>query len=195
MSKLQLQDLIANLEQELYRLHYTEGSIKYYRSMWRRIATFFKSEGVSCFTDEMGMRFLDKQYNFFELERTKALTQSIINVFRVIRMLGDFQQHGSILRRYYKQKDLLQNSEFVDTVKNYLSYCQGRDYSRVTQKPLQKYLRKILEFFGIAARSALFGHHCKKHRRLHQHVAGIQLQNSGIAALCAAFSLALSPYK
>jgi integrase/recombinase XerD len=146
MHRLPLQDLIANLEQELYRLHYTEGSIKYYRLMWRRIVTFFESQGSSYFTDEMGMQFLDKEFNFFELERSKTLTQSIINVFRVIRMLGDFQQHGSILRRYYKQKDLLQNGEFVDTVKNYLGYCQGREYSRVTQNHYKNISEKFLSF-------------------------------------------------
>ena len=102
MNSPPLQDLIACLEKELCRLHYKEETVKYYRMMWRRIVTFFENEGVDHFTEEVGMRFLDRQYNFFELEKAGKLTQSIINVFRVVRMLGDFQQHGSILRRYYQ---------------------------------------------------------------------------------------------
>ncbi|MFZ3591780.1 hypothetical protein ACOI1C_21830, partial [Bacillus sp. DJP31] len=66
---------------------------------------------------KLGMRFLDEQFNFFELEQAGALTQSMVNALRVVRMLGDFQQHGTILRRYYKQKNLLQNNEFIETVR------------------------------------------------------------------------------
>ena len=65
--------------------------------MWRHIVTFCESEGADHFTEDLGMRFLDKRYNFSELEKAGKLTQSIINVFRIIRMIGDFQQHGSIL--------------------------------------------------------------------------------------------------
>lgn len=110
MYNLPLQELMNRLEQELFRLHYTHQTIRYYRQMWKHIIKFFEDEGVTHFTEEVGIRFLDKKYNFFELEKAGKLTQSIINVFRVVRMLGDFQQHGSILRRYYKQKELLQTT-------------------------------------------------------------------------------------
>ncbi len=146
MSTLLLQDLIARLEKELHRLHYTEQTVKYYRLMWRRIVTFFESEGVDYFTEEVGMRFLEKEYNFFELEKAGKLTQSIINVFRVVRMLGDFQQHGSILRRYYKQKELLQNKEFKDVFQYYACHCQQKEYSKVTQNHYRKISEKFLSY-------------------------------------------------
>ncbi len=104
MSELTFNDLTHRLEDELHRLHYTEGSIQGYRRAWKHIATFLKQEGLESFTEEAGMRFLDTKYDFFRLENAGELTQSLINRLRVIRMLGDFQQHGSILRRYYKQK-------------------------------------------------------------------------------------------
>jgi hypothetical protein len=37
MNNLPLRELIAQLEKELYRLHYTEQSIKYYRRMWKHV--------------------------------------------------------------------------------------------------------------------------------------------------------------
>lgn len=97
MNDLPLRELIALLEKELHRLHYTDQTLKYYRLMWRHIVTFCESNGADHYTEDLGMRFLDKRYNFSELEKTGKLTQSIINVFRVVRMLGDFQQHRSIL--------------------------------------------------------------------------------------------------
>lgn len=146
MNNLPLQDLIARLEKELYRLHYNEQSVKYYRMMWRRISKFFESEGVNHFIEEVGMRFLDKQYNFFELEKKGKLTQSIINAFRVVRMLGDFQQHGSILRRYYKQTELLHNNEFKEILKQYLNNCRQKEYSKVTQNHYRKISERFLSF-------------------------------------------------
>jgi site-specific recombinase XerD len=146
MNSPPLQDLIARLEKELYRLHYNEETVKYYRMMWRRIVTFFENEGVVHFTEEVGMRFLDKQYNFFELEAAGELKQSIINAFRVVRMLGDFQQHGSILRRYYKQKELLNNNESKELLQNYVNHCRQKEYSKVTQDHYRKISVKFLSF-------------------------------------------------
>jgi integrase/recombinase XerD len=143
---LPLQDLITQLEKELYRLHYNEQSIKYYRLMWRRIVAFFETEGVDHFTEEAGLRFLEREYNFFELEKAGKLTQSIINVFRVVRMLGDFQQHGSILRRYYKQKELLQNDDFKKLLKQFTVHCQMKEYSKATQNHYRKISEKFLSF-------------------------------------------------
>jgi site-specific recombinase XerD len=114
--------------------------------MWKRIATFFEQEDINDYTEEAGLRFLDEQFNFFELEREEKLTQSLINVFRIIRMLGDFQQHGSILRRYYKQKKLLQTNEFIDVLKNYQNYCLQKEYAKATQNHYKKITEKFLSF-------------------------------------------------
>ncbi len=143
MNSLPFQQLILLLEKELYRLHYTEGSVRQYRQMWKHIEKFLALKGTNHFTEELGMRFLDEKYDFFELEKTGKLTQSIINNLRVVRMLGDFQQHGSILRRYYKQRELLQTNGFIKLLENYLSYCKQKEYSRVTKN----HYRKIAEIF------------------------------------------------
>jgi len=146
MTSLPFQELTNRLEKELYRLHYTEASVMQYRRMWRRIASFFEQEGIEHFTEEAGIRFLDEQYNFSELEKAGKLTQSFINVFRVIRMLGDFQQHGSILRRYYKQKELLQSNELKKLLKSYQNHCQQKEYSRITRNHYSKISEKFLSF-------------------------------------------------
>ena len=146
MNYLPLEELFIRLEKELRRLHYTDQSIRYYRNLWRHIATFCRDESLDHFTEEVGLRFLEKHYDFFELEKAGKLTQSIINVFRVVRMLGDFQQHGSILRRYYKQRELLQNIEFKGIVTNYSHHCRQKEYSKVTQNHYRKISEKFLSF-------------------------------------------------
>ncbi len=146
MSNLTFHELVARLEKELYRLYYTESSINYYRQMWRRIAGFLDTEGLDHFTEEAGLRFLDSQYNFFVLEKAGKLTQSNINTLRVILMLGDFQQHGSVLRRYYKQKELLQTNEFKGIFRLYKVYCQQKEYSNATINHYRKIAEKFLSF-------------------------------------------------
>ncbi len=146
MANESFQELTDRLEKELIRLHYADTSILQYRRMWNRIAAFFEQEGFDRFTDDAGMCFLDKQFNFFELEKAGKLTQSIVNVFRVVRMLGDFQQHNSILRRYYKQKELLHTDEFKKISQSYQQYCQQRDYSVVTKNHYRKIPEEFLSF-------------------------------------------------
>ena len=146
MTNLSFHVLTTQLEQELYRLHYTEASIMQYRRMWRRIALFLEQEGFDYFTEEAGIRFLDDQFDFFEREKAGKLTQYIINVFRVVRMLGDFQQHGTVLRRYYKHHTLLQTSGFLVLSQRYRDDCQQKAYSRVTQNHYGNIAERFLSF-------------------------------------------------
>ncbi|MBT9132711.1 MAG: Tyrosine recombinase XerC [Firmicutes bacterium] len=147
MNTVPFEELMSFLEKGLQRLHYTEQSIEQYRRMWLRIAKFLAKQGTECLTEELGMAFLEREFNYFELERTGQVTQSICNVFRVVRMLLDFQQHGTILRRYYKQRELLTTEGLKLVLKKYVEFCHLKDYSRVTQKHYSKICEKVLSFF------------------------------------------------
>ena len=47
--------LTTALELELHRLHHTEGTIRYYRRMWGRIAAFLEAERAPDFTEDLGV--------------------------------------------------------------------------------------------------------------------------------------------
>lgn len=160
MNTVPLRELIVSLEEELYRLRYNTGTIKYYRMMWKHIMTFSESEGVDHFTEDLGIRFLDRRYNFSELEKTGHLTQSIVNAFRVVRMIGDFQQHGSILRRYYKHRELLHHDGFKAILQDYEHHCRQREYAKVTQKHYRDTSEQFLSYVesrGISHIGAVTG--------------------------------------
>jgi len=146
MTMLSFQELTQQLEQELYRLHYTEATLAHYRRLWKRMGSFFEQEGIKHFSEEAGMRFLDEQFDFYQRENAGQLTQSIINVFRIVRMLGDFQQHGSILRRYYKHKELLQTDELKTVWQGYQTHCQQKAYAQATQKHYRTIAERFLSF-------------------------------------------------
>mgnify|MGYP002621250276 CR=1 FL=1 len=146
MNTMSFEELIVLVEKELRRMHYTEASIRYYRRMWVQIAKFLEDQGAASLTEELGMTFLETKFNYFELEKAGLVTQSICNAFRVVRMLLDFQQHGAVLRRYYKQRQLLNAEEFKMVLEWYAEFCRMKDYSRVTQNHYRKICEKFLSF-------------------------------------------------
>lgn len=146
MSVRSFDQLIGRLEDELHRLHYTEGTIKVYRRAWKHIGLFLEQEGLDSFTEEAGMHFLEIKYDFFSREKTGTLTQAQINSLRIIRMLGDFQQHGSVLRRYYKQKTEFDSESFRQWLQRFETHCQAQDYSKVTCNHYRKTTERFLSY-------------------------------------------------
>jgi len=147
MSVLTFEELTHRLDFELQRLHYTEGSIKAYRRAWKHIASHLEQEGLDGFTEEAGMRYLDSRYEFSTREAAGTLTQSLINSLRIVRMLGDFQQHGSVLRRYYKQKIVFTSEPFNQWLERFQTHCsQVQTYSKVTCNHYRKTTMRFLSY-------------------------------------------------
>ena len=63
------------MEQELHRLHYTEGTIRYYRRMWGRIAAFLGAERAPDFTEDLGVGVLDQQFDLLSRQEAGTLTE------------------------------------------------------------------------------------------------------------------------
>jgi site-specific recombinase XerD len=61
-------------------------------------------------------------------------------------MIGDFQQHGCILRRYYKHKELLHHEGYKAILQNYENYCRQKEYSKVTQKHYRNTTEQFLNY-------------------------------------------------
>ena len=102
MEKVTLKELISLLERELVRLHYKEATLKYYRVNWARLIRYFESRNEKFYSEAIAMEYVDKKCDFFAKEQAGLLTQSNIYLFRITRMIGDFQQHGTVSRRYMR---------------------------------------------------------------------------------------------
>ncbi len=61
-------------------------------------------------------------------------------------MIGDFQLHHSVLRRYYKHHNLLSDSYFINISNDFKNYCIQRDYSKVTTEHYVKQTTKFLDY-------------------------------------------------
>jgi site-specific recombinase XerD len=127
-----LRVLLPDLEKELYRLGYTEATLKYYRNRWQKLLQFADERNELYFTEQLGIDFIESRFHIMEEDFSKVLSQKNTQELLVIRMIGDFQLHNSILRRYYKHKVIIIDPYFMDVSSKFKGYCSRRDYSKVT---------------------------------------------------------------
>jgi site-specific recombinase XerD len=146
MERPTIRELVNNLERELIRMGYAEGTLKYYRTNWKMIIAHFERIGEDYFSESIAMDYIDKKCDFFRKEQAGELTQSNIYLFRIVRMMGDFQQHGTVLRRYERTlsrvNDLL-NREMLEKFK---IYCKNSEYAVSTCKSYARTAENFLSY-------------------------------------------------
>ena len=148
MQKKSLEKLIHDLEQEMLRLGYTNGSMRFYRRRWQMLLQFAQKRGETFYSERLGMNFVEKHFHIFEKDLNHTLSQSETQELRIIRMVGDFQLHHTILRRYYKHKEILTEPYFVAVSKRFKSYCADKGYSKVT---IDHYVKQSARFMDYLA--------------------------------------------
>jgi site-specific recombinase XerD len=146
MEKVTLQELVLNLEQELLRLGYSKGSMIFYKRRWKMLLAFAEEQGEIYFSENLGINFIEKQFNILQKDFEGTLTQAEVQNIRVIRMLGDFQLYGTVLRRYYKHKEILKSIYFIKIIEDFKSYCKEKEYSEVTVNHYTKQASRFLDY-------------------------------------------------
>ena len=130
-----LHELLTDLEQELLRLGYTEGSMTFYRGRWRKLREFASKKGNVHYSEQLGTDFVREFYGIMPDDFSRTLNQSQTQELRVIRMIGDFQLHRAVLRRYLKHRELLTDPYFVEISQQFADYCvAAKDNSKSTVK-------------------------------------------------------------
>ena len=143
MHKKLLIELLNDLEQEMLRLNYAQGSMKFYRQKWKMLLQFAQEQKEIFYSERLGIEFVERYFHIFEKDFSHTLKQSEVQKLRVIRMIGDFQLHHTVLRRYYKHKEILIKPYFIDISNRFRSYCINKDYSKVT---VDHYVNKSIYF-------------------------------------------------
>jgi site-specific recombinase XerD len=132
MQKQPLTELLNELEQELVRLGYTEGSMKFYRRRWRMLLQFAQEKGEIYFSERLGIEFVETHFHILEKDFERTLLQRETQELRIIRMIGDFQLYHTVLRRYYKHLEILNNPYFMEVSHRFKNHCLEKEYSKVT---------------------------------------------------------------
>ena len=146
MKKTTIRDLVNRLEQELIRMGYAEGTLNYYRVNWKRIINHFDEMGETYFTEATAMQYVDNKCDFFKKEEAGTLTQSNIYLFRIVRMMGDFQQHGTVLRRYSRGLSRVNEPLNLEMLDKFKIHCKANDYAVSTCKSYIRTAENFLSF-------------------------------------------------
>ena len=107
---------------------------------------FGQNRGEFYYSEKLGVDFVEKKFNILQKDFEGSLKRSEVHKLRVIRMLGDFQLHGSVLRRYYKHKEILHSQYFIDVISNFKRYCIDKEYSTVTIGHYTKQSERFLDY-------------------------------------------------
>ncbi len=143
MQKVPLKQLLTELEQEMLRLGYTEGSMKFYRRRWQMLLQFTQERGEIIFSEKLGIDFVTKNFHIYEKDFERSLSQAETQELRIIRTIGDFQLFHTVLRRYYKHKEILTKPYFVEVRDQFTKYCSEKEYSKVT---IDHYVKQSARF-------------------------------------------------
>jgi integrase len=95
-----LSALVSGLDAELVRLGYKDSTMVWYRGCWRRLQRYFAARGIKEFSLDAAMAWVDEACGFFAKEQAGTLKQTDVYLFRVAQMLGEYEAHGAVLRRY-----------------------------------------------------------------------------------------------
>jgi integrase len=148
MQRQSLTELLHDLEQEMLRLGYTNGSMQFYRRQWQKLLQFADDRKEIYYSECLGIDFAEKHFNILEKELNRTLSQSEVQKLRIHRMIGDFQLHRTILRRYYKHKKIISDPYFISISDRFKLYCINRSYSKVTVNHYVKQSERFMDYLA-----------------------------------------------
>ena len=150
MQNKPLVELLRDLEQEMLRLGYSQNSIKFYRSRWQMLLRFAEERDEAFFSESLGMDFLEKNFHILEKDSNRKFSQAEAQELRIIRVIGDFQLHRTILRRYHnhKHREILTDPNFIIISNQFRSYCVNKGYSRITTNHYVKQSARFMDYLA-----------------------------------------------
>lgn len=163
-----IEELVAAVLGQLERLKYAENTRAGYRRTYRQLVRFADSAGETVYSESLGNRFLQANYAFDLNTYTVSLYRSFRNEVRCIRVLGDYQLHGAILRRRTTRTPYTGTPEFAEALKAYYNECGKRNYSYQGMRGRRYRTELFLDYLddhGIRSLASLTGRHLSDYIR------------------------------
>jgi site-specific recombinase XerD len=139
--------LVSGLDAEMVRLGYKESTMVWYRGCWRRLQRYFASRGAGEFSLDLAMAWVDEACGFFAKEQAGTLKQTDVYLFRVAQMLGDYEAHGAVLRRYSRTVGKLAAGEAA-AVARFEAWLRAADRSASTVRSYGSLAGEFAAFAG-----------------------------------------------
>jgi len=142
-----LSALVSGLEAELRRLGYKDSTLVWYRGCWRRMQKHFAARGIEEFSLGAAMAWVDAACGFFGKEQAGTLKQTDVYLFRVAQMLGEYEAHGAVLRRYNRSVSKL-DGPGVEAVARFQAHLRTADRAVSTVRAYGTIAGEFVAFTG-----------------------------------------------
>lgn len=129
-TKLTINELVANVLAELKRLTYSYRAMCGFHAFYKRFIAFANEKEELYFSEKLGREFLKEKHNCTVDYYTQAMPNRHKSSIRKIRILGDYQLHGVILRRIVKKPGYVKPPQFKKELTAYERECERNDYSK-----------------------------------------------------------------
>jgi len=128
-TRIPIDVLAAEVIEELKKLNYAYNTICGLRASFNRICAFAQDKGEQYFSEALGREYLKEKYNCAIDYFQEAFPEKAKQAIRSVRLLGDYQLHGVIIRRIVKRKDYVKPPQFQDVLTAYENECKNNEYS------------------------------------------------------------------
>jgi integrase/recombinase XerD len=142
-TKLTINELVAKVLAEHERLNYSYNSICRFRAFYKKVIAYANEKEASYFSEELGRKFLKENYNCTINYYKEAMPRIYRHPIRCIRILGDYQLHGVIIRRIVKKPGYIKPPQFEKELTSYERECENNDYSK---KGLRTRMQRLFFF-------------------------------------------------
>ena len=142
-----LSAVVSGLEAELRRLGYKDSTLVWYRGCWRRMHKHFAARGIEEFSLDAAMAWVDDACGFFGKEQAGTLKRTDVYLFRVAQMLGEYETHGAVLRRYNRSVSKL-DGPGAGAVARFQAWLRAADRSVSTVRTYGTIAGEFIAFTG-----------------------------------------------
>src|SRR5699024_2604426 len=129
-TRIPIEALVVAVLSELERLNYADNTISGYRCFYKRVVAFAKEKDETYFSEALGSAFLKEKYGCTVNYYKETLPKGVKGPIRRIRVLGDYQLHGVVIRRIVKKPGYVKPPQFDKELTAYEMECENNEYSK-----------------------------------------------------------------
>lgn len=122
--------LTSEVIEKLKQLNYAYNTLCGLRASFNRICAFAQDRDELYFSEKFGKEYLKEKYGCTTDYYLEAFPQKAKEAIRSVRLLGDYQLHGVIVRRIIKRKGYEKPPQFEEVLTAYEKECENNEYSR-----------------------------------------------------------------
>ncbi|MDQ0157630.1 site-specific integrase [Robertmurraya andreesenii] len=138
-----IEELAAKVVKELEKLNYAYNTICGLRASFKRICAFAREKGEIYFSENLGREYLKERYGCIIDYCQESFPKKGKQAIRSVRLLGDYQLHGVIIRRIVKRKGYVKPPQFEEVLTAYEKECESNQYS---QRGMRTRLQRLFFF-------------------------------------------------